>query len=555
MKKKIFIFTILILLTNSIGITKVKKERKNLSANESVPSDLISLENLGENTNLNEGSIVEGGRDIASSSNVEMRLRQALGSYERKQLIPAATALFSLRTRPEIKRYRGLIYLTLGKIFMELNFPQVAAWQFANVLLVNDDRYNKSALELLSVAADRLGDETILNYAVSKMKISDFPAQEKDMLFFRMGEIKFRNKDYKGAIQAFDRVTSDSTYSEMAQYLSGTSFASLNDTNAALSKFDTLLNSKRRSITDETRVSVLMALARTYYQKKDWERSLEYYRRVPRDHELWHSALFESSWANLRAGKFRSALGNFHSLHSSYYDDFYVPESLVLRAIVYLYICKYEEVTKVVGLFERSYGDIQSRITQFLRSTNDPRAYYDELERTLLMKKAIQDGKKMSEGRIPYKVLRSILGKPDIQRGLDYLRKLYVEKNQLEDMSLGFLESPLGKYVVKLLIGRIKTAQKLIGIKTKIHLLYMKGELKDLDEQVSYLRYEMIGLQKDLLKKKMAGNRSSDNSKIDDDSDRNYYVKNGYDYWPFQGEFWLDEIGNYFYVGKQSCEN
>lgn len=482
------------------------------------------------------------------------QLRSALGMYEKKQLVPAASALYGLRLRPEVKAYRGLIYLTLGKIFLDLKFPQVAAWQFANVMIINDERFNKRALELLSVAADELGDETILNYAVSKMKINEFPAQEKDMLFFRMGEIKSRNKDYKGAVEAFDRVNSDSTYAELAQYMAGTNYAMLKDVDAAISKFETLLSSKRRPVTNDTRVSAIIALARAYYQKKDWGKSLEYYRKVPRDHQLWHSALFESAWADLRDGRFRSALGNFQSLHSSYYDDFYVPESLVLRAIVYLYICKYEEVSKVVKLFETSYGDIQARLTNYLRSTNDPKAYYDEVERGLLIKKNLQDGKKLSESRIPYKVLRHIIGKPDIERGLDYLRKLYEERRRLEGMSLGFLESPLGKYTAKLLIGRVKTAQKLIGIKAKIHMMYMKGELKDLDEQVSYLRYEMIGLQKDLLKKKMAG-KNADESKINDDSDRNEYVKNGYDYWPFQGEFWLDEIGNYFYVGKQSCEN
>lgn len=481
-------------------------------------------------------------------------LKSALEMYEQKKLIPAASALFSMRTRPEVKPYRALLYLTLGKIFMDLKYPQVAAWQFANVVIINDDRFTKRGLQLLSVAADQLGDDTILNYAVSKMRVTDFPAQEKDMLFFRMGEIKFRGKDYRGAIQAFDRVNPDSQYSDLAQYMAGTSYATLKDTDAAIGKFESLLTAKKRKITNDTRVAVLMALARSYYQKKDWDKSLEYYRKVPRDHVLWHSALFESSWADLREGRFRSALGNFQSIHSSYYDDFYVPESLVLRAIVYLYICKYEEVEKVVSLFENSYGSIQKQIVDFLRTTNDPRAFFDEIERGLLNRKNLQNRRKIAEGRIPYKVVRYIIGKPDIERGLDYLRHLYDEKKKMESMPLGFLESPLGKYSTKLLIGRIKTAQKLLGIKTRIHLLYIKGELKDLDEQVSYLRYEMIGLQKDMLQKKMT--EAPRNAAVADDSnDRNYYIKNGYEYWPFTGEFWLDEIGNYFYVGKQSCEN
>lgn len=482
------------------------------------------------------------------------QLRNAMELFQNRQFLPAASALFSLRNRSEVKAQRGLIYLTLGKIFLEMKFHQMAAWQFANVLIVNDDRYNRKALELLSVAANELGDETILNFAMSKMRISDFPALEKDMLYFRMGEVKFRSKDYKGAIQAFDRVASDSNFGEMAQYMAGTSYAMLKDVDPAILRFENLLKDKRRPVTDDTRVSVLMGLARAHYQKRDWDKSLEYYRRIPRDHKLWHSALFESSWADMRAGKFRSALGNFHSLHSSYYDDFYVPESLLLRSIVYLYICKYDEVEKVVTLFENSYGNVKSRINDFLKSTNDPRAYYDELERGLLGLKNVRSGKKMSDGKVPYKVVRHIMGKPDIERGMNYLRDLFQEKDRLEKMSAGFQESPLGKYGNKLLIGRIKSAQKLLGIKAKIHMMAMKNELKDLEEQVGYLRYEMIGLQKDALKQKMAGQTKKVET-IDDDSDRSYYVKNGYEYWPFQGEFWLDEIGNYFYVGKQSCQN
>lgn len=515
----------------------------------------LSLINLSLAFSISMASGLSFAQENNYAANIRVpQLKQALELYESKKLVPAAAALFSLRARPDLKNYRALIYLTLGKIFLDLKFPQVAAWQFANVVIINDDRFNIRALQLLSVAADQLGDETILNYAVSKMKITDFPAQEKDMLFFRMGEIKFRNKDYKGAIEAFDRVNSDNQYSEMAQYMSGTSFAMLKNTDSAIAKFENLLTAKKRTITDDTRVSTLMALARAYYQKKDWEKSLEYYRKVPRDHMLWHSALFESAWADLRDGRFRSALGNFQSIHSSYYDDFYVPESLVLRAIVYLYICKYDEVNKVVNLFETSYGDIQERLSSYLRTTNDPKAYYDEIERGLLFRKTLQNRKKMAEGRLPYKVLRYVIGKPDIDRGLDYLRKLYEEKRRLESMPVGFLESPLGRYSTRLLIGRVKTAQKLIGIKARIHLMYMKGELKDLDEQVSYLRYEMIGLQKELLQKKIAAS-DQPQATIDEDTDRNEYVKNGYEYWPFRGEFWLDEIGNYFYVGKSSCGN
>jgi hypothetical protein len=75
--------------------------------------------------------------------------------------------------------------------------------------------------------------------------------------------------------------------------------------------------------------------------------------------------------------------------------------------------------------------------------------------------------------------------------------------------------------------------------------------LEDLSQQVGFLQIEMISGKKEIVKKELAG-RGID-GRIDDKNERNYYVQNGYEYWPFSGEYWLDEIGNYQYVGVRSC--
>jgi len=61
----------------------------------------------------------------------------------------------------------------------------------------------------------------------------------------------------------------------------------------------------------------------------------------------------------------------------------------------------------------------------------------------------------------------------------------------------------------------------------------------------------MINGRKEQLKKKIAGKATEE---VDEKVDRTFYVQNGFEYWPFEGEYWLDEIGNYHYLGKQSCE-
>jgi hypothetical protein len=92
-----------------------------------------------------------------------------------------------------------------------------------------------------------------------------------------------------------------------------------------------------------------------------------------------------------------------------------------------------------------------------------------------------------------------------------------------------------------------------IGSKVKNHLTKIQSELVDFDEQSSFIRYEMLNGKKEVLKNKIL-----DKNKITKSPsvvhDRSFYVQNGYEYYPFQGEYWLDEVGNYHYLGKQSCE-
>ena len=61
-------------------------------------------------------------------------------------------------------------------------------------------------------------------------------------------------------------------------------------------------------------------------------------------------------------------------------------------------------------------------------------------------------------------------------------------------------------------------------------------------------------LKKEAIKKRIAGKNLGEGAAEVETRDRSFYVQNGYEYYPFQGEFWLDEIGNYHYLGKQSCE-
>lgn len=490
---------------------------------------------------------------LSSSGNRENALKnqlsQALKMAQSGQYLNAANALFSLSRRSELQADRPQIKYILGLMLMELKLNQVAAFQFVDVIRMGNSKYTKQAIEKLSIVADGLGDDTILNYAVSRVDLNDFPASRKDMIYFRLGEIKMKAREFSKASELLGRVQPGSSYYYQAVFNKGLAELEAKQTDMALATFQKMLDSRKGAeVTDTNRVAAQMAIARTLYQKQNWEGAVEAYAQVPRDTLMWHDAIFEQAWAMLRAARFRSVLSNFQSVHSQYYEDFYIPESLLLRAIVYLYICKYDEMEKVLGLFEKTYGPVRKQITDFTRSTTDPLAYFNEVEKANTVKRT----DKNMNLRLPYIVTRNILEQGDVKRSLSYLKKLNEERQRI-DANSAFKNSPIGQYAMKILANRSKNTRNSVGESVKAHLVDMRTELKDLYEQAGFIRYEMINGRKEVIKKKLTGKDVS-GEQIDDKIDRQFYIQNGYEYYPFQGEYWLDEIGNYHYLGKQSCE-
>lgn len=476
------------------------------------------------------------------------QLNQALSQLRSKQYQIAAQNLFSLGRRPELREQRPQIKYALGVALMEMEMFQVAAFQFVDVIRSGNSKFSKQAIEKLSLVANELGDDTILDYAISKVTVSEIPPRNRDMIYYRLGDIKTKSLDYKSAIEFYNQVSQNSPYYPQALYGKGLVFLLANQPDSAIRTFQQMRALfEKAPITDTNKVIATLSLARAFYQKQDWDASINAYSEIPRDTVFWHDALFEQSWAMLRGARFRSAMSNFHSLHSPYYEDSYNPESLLLRSIVYLYICKYDEMEKVLSLFEKTYGPVSRTIADFLKDTVDPSEYFTEIDRANVM--SLSD--KKFNLKLPMMVSLRIRNEPDVKRGMNYLRKL-IKERQLIESNANFKNTPLAKMGLKILNNRTKNTRVAIGEKIKNHLTGMRVELKDLYEQAGFIRYEMINGQKEAVKKRIT-NRDIDN-KIDETVQREFFIENGYEYYPFMGEFWLDEIGNYHYLGKSSCE-
>jgi tetratricopeptide (TPR) repeat protein len=491
----------------------------------------------------------------------EDRGRQAV---RRGDYFEASKIFFGLLEKEKNPLRLLQIRFILGRTLQELNLHQVSAFPYYEIIRSEGktnpkNKYVRQALERLTVAADSLESDILLNYAVKQINEEDFPASNRDMLFFRRGEVRSRDGDFVEAAKEFNRVRSTSIFYNRARYQIALSLVEAGQLEKAENVYAALAEvSSDAGVTNKVRVNAMMGKARTLYQRKLFAEAIDSYREIPRDTEQWHDALFESTWALLQDGRFRSALSNFHSLHSPFYDDFYQPESLLLRAIVYHYICRYDEMETTLRLFERVYGPVQRELRSTLMSTSPSSAVslyrevrkidesFDELKKTA-------KAKRQSQSQVPFLVAKQVLREGDVRRNLSYIRNLENERKKIDQAPATWRESRVGRYARRVVERRIDATQQATGRLIRRHLERIQVDLAGHFEQSSLIRLDMLSGKKESVKKEIAG-KGLLRDTVDDQQDRNFYIQNGYDFWPFKGEYWLDEIGNYHYLGVKACE-
>lgn len=499
--------------------------------------------------------------DAARSGRPDALMSKARSLAANGQYQEASKLLYQMSRLPKYQGDSAQIKYVLGLMLYEMKFYQSAAFIFYDVVRQESranpkSKYLRQSLEKIALAADQLNSDVLLRFAIKQIKEEEFPAQNRDMLYYRTGELKMRDKNFADAAKEFVKVRQSSLFYYKARYKFALSLAESGQLDRAALAFEDLADqTKNLGVTDPTRVNALLGYARVLYQQQKFGEAVEAYHQIPRDTEQWHEALFESSWAMLRDGRFRSALSNFHSLHSAYYEDYYQPESLFLRSIVYLYICKHDEMDRVIGLFERTYKPVLRDVNSILETTKDPAVYYRELYKVQEKFSSLKAlGRSNRKGlQIPFIVARQILKEGDVRATIQYLGNLEAERRRYVLMPPSWRGSAVGMYVKKILDKRVRAAQVFAGRQIHHHLKMVKVELNDLFEQTGFLRFEMLSSKKEAIRKELAG-KDLEKAHVDDDQNRDFYVQNGYEYWPFTGEYWLDEIGNYHYVGVKACE-
>ncbi len=335
------------------------------------------------------------------------------------------------------------------------------------------------------------------------------------------------------------QVDKDSKFYPRAQYLNGLLHYLNGEDQKAVDAFQEVvrvLNPRAGARLDpKLRELAFLSLARIHYGYRQFDRAVYYYDLIDRDSENWLTALFEASWAYYRRGDFDKALGNLLTLHSPFFEREYFPESQIVKAIIYFEACRYPETRGIVDNFLSRFTQVMKEIEKIANSKDAPELLYERIAQ--LQKEAAE-----KEEDVTARVVSLALADTDIRTARDVVQQLKDQLELLRQQPESLRQSHLGTE----LAGDLKTAiaekSREAGEVTRKKFEQQLYDLKSLLAQALKIKLEVSAAEVAVLEKRNRG-EATDDELIP--AQERTVVGDEHVYWPYEGEYWRDELGTY----------
>jgi TolA-binding protein len=516
------------------------------------PSTFDTEETLGGSTFGNTpGGAVDAGDDGEPTGGGPAELEQAIEAYRAKKFATASNALYDMLRQNKYPDQQTKIEYYLGKALYDLGMYHSSQRYFMTVVTKGPSNpYFKYALPRLVAIAQLTGNDYELLRVVAKIPPEAFPRQAKNHLHYLMGRKLFEKDDLSGASQQFGQVSSKSDEYMRAKYYEGIINQQQGKLKSAVQSFREVMTAQPPIVADAFQAQqiedmkdlALINVARIYYNLERFDNADNYYAQVDRDSTYWAESLFERAWTNFMRSDLNLALGLLLTVDSPYFaDSEFVPEVTYLRGLTFFNLCEYDDVEKVLKRFNSTYRPMKDEVSTFVGQYREQKDLWDQAYDQYFENKHDQSALQQS-------LFARVLRNRDLAamvRHLDMMDKevalINAQKAQWKDN--------LGQELVKSIEEDRVRYKKKAGAELLREMIKIEDMLGSLLTQGDIVEFEVTDAQRADYEFK------SSTQDLDAGKERkiDFATSREIIYWPFNGEFWRDELGYYRYTEHGSC--
>ena len=417
-----------------------------------------------------------------------------------------------------------------------------------------------AALQRLVVIADEIGDNSDLLRVINEVPEEEYPTAIESELHYLAGLRAFEEEDYTAALDHLEVVSERSTRYLQSLYIQGVINNQRDRLQAAHGAFGDIIRyvSRRENVdagsqllADKARIN----LARIRFGlgqvgggegQEQYELAERHYLRVPRESEEWLQSRFELAWTYFHqdSGQNR-ALGEVMTADAPFFEDTsWLPENDLLRAFTYYQLCEFDTVETILEDFEGSYRPVLDELDTFLQPYRDREREPEVAYRQLY-------GLASDYDALPGGMFASIESDNSFQGPHQHVLQIEDELELIEAMRPQWRDSEIGRALDQ----RLREDRGRYARRAGVHLVNgLNRSHQDLDRllgQKSLLQFEVVNGQYTEYLERF---RNPVGVGVDESIELSFATNPRYVFWPFNGEYWVDELGYYVFAEEGSCE-
>ncbi|MSP90751.1 MAG: hypothetical protein EXR79_02920 [Myxococcales bacterium] len=289
-----------------------------------------------------------------------------------------------------------------------------------------------------------------------------------------------------------------------------------------------------------------LSLARLAYEYQQYDAAIYYYRKISKTSPKLANAFYEAGWTYFLKGDISRSLGTFHALHSPYFAHHFYPELWILEAALYVNTCRVDQAELALKMFDDHVLVLAPPLRDFLKRNKRPEDFYAALLETVNNKSAAS---------LPRKLVSPVLENVEFYNLHQTIKQIEREEVQVKAnlQALGAFGQDLLGRLGQLRVERISEA----GVVVQKTLRALQKELDNLMDKEAELRIDLQEAVLQRLDKEMLDTQAQKKQDAQAAAARQGTIAiAGSDamVWPFEGEFWKDEIGAYRSYLTSQCK-
>ncbi len=330
--------------------------------------------------------------------------------------------------------------------------------------------------------------------------------------------------------------------------LLGSSYAILKKTNQGIYAYEQCINKSKKQWSRyqknsfrERRIKMnhdycIVGKGRIYFSEGKFDDAYSVYLDLDKSSYIWPEILFEEAWNSFYLNDYNRTLGKLVTYKAPIFNSVFIPEIDVLRALTYMKLCLWADVSYVVDQFYENFLSGTKKLNELLEENKENLRYFYHIASTFM------SGNKRSTKL--FNIILSSLSKDpvfqEIWHNLKGLDREYRISEKIENSNVKSL-------IIKNLISVKKFQEDLLGAYIYKNMITYKDILNKSLEDMSYIKLEVLSR-----KKKKLYNLPAQTDRLRGDI-RNLIITDKQYFWDFNGEFWADELGDYVFSLESKC--